>query len=76
MCDSDYTPDGFAVTEGEAIALAVGKRRVSCGLVETEPTDNETWAVHVDARGANGCEFSAVIDGDTGEKLEAGGGCP
>lgn len=67
MCGSDYKPDGFAVTEGEAIALAVGERQVSCGRVETEPMDNETWAVHVDSEKPDGCEFSAEVDGETGK---------
>jgi hypothetical protein len=76
LCDSDFRPDGFEVSEGQAIALTVGKREVSCDRIETEPMDNGTWAVHVDAASPNGCEFSAVIDGRTGEKLEGGGGCP
>lgn len=76
LCAGDYTPEGFAVTGGQAIALAVGDRNVDCDLVDLEPMDNETWAVHVDAARANGCEFSAVIDGKTGEELEGSGGCP
>ena len=66
-CDSDFKPEGFEVSGSEAIALAVGGRKIDCDLVDLEPMDNQTWAVHVDAKGPNGCEFSALIDGKTGE---------
>lgn len=75
-CNSNFTPEGFQVSESEAIAVAVGDRKVNCELVETEPMDNGTWAVHVDAAGPKDCELSVVIDGQTGEKLEGVGGCP
>lgn len=67
MCGSDFKPDGFAVSEGQAIALVARGRDVDCDLVDTEPMDDGLWAVHVDAKGSGGCEFSAEVNGKTGK---------
>ncbi len=65
------------MTEGDAIALAVGEREVDCDLVVTEPmSDAGKWAVHLDAEDSSGCEFSAEVDAMTGEVSNRIRDCP
>ena len=68
VCDADFKPEGFEVSGSQAIALAAGKREVDCDVVDLEPmSDAGYWAVHFEAIGPKGCEFSAKVDATTGE---------
>lgn len=70
-CNSDFRPNGFEVSEGQAIAFVARNRKIDCELVDTEPLggslDDARWSIHFDAKRQGGCEFSGDVDGVTGE---------